>query len=80
MRAGMNFGDWQVAAFVDNLTDSHTVTAYNWTIDPGDGNSRLERQYTFRPRVLWIDDHLSSLKVAARQLDLRPFLRANAVL
>jgi len=50
MRAGMNFGNWQAAAFVDNLTDSHTVTAYNWTINPGDGNSRLERQYTFRPR------------------------------
>ena len=48
----MNFGDWQAAAFVDNLTDSHTVTNYNWTIDPGDGNSRLERQFTFRPRTI----------------------------
>jgi iron complex outermembrane recepter protein len=52
MRAGMNFGDWQAAAFVDNLTDSHTVTAYNWTINPGDGNSRLQRDYTFRPRTI----------------------------
>jgi iron complex outermembrane receptor protein len=51
-RAGMNFGDWQAAAFVDNLTDSHTVTAYNWTINPGDGNSRLQRDYTFRPRTI----------------------------
>jgi iron complex outermembrane receptor protein len=50
-RAGMTFGGWQVAAFVDNLTDNHVVTNYNWTIDPGDGNSRLERQYTFRPRT-----------------------------
>ena len=52
MRAGMNFGDWQVAAFVDNLTDTHTVTDYNWTIDPGTGASRLQRQYTFRPRTI----------------------------
>ena len=50
-RAGMSFGGWQVAAFVDNLTDNHVVTNYNWTIDPGDGNSRLERQFTFRPRT-----------------------------
>jgi iron complex outermembrane recepter protein len=51
-RAGMTFGGWQVAAFCDNLTDSHTVTNYNWTIDPGDGTSRLERQFTFRPRTI----------------------------
>ena len=51
-RAGVNFGGWQVAAFVDNLTDTHTVTNYNWTIDPGDGESRLERQFTFRPRTI----------------------------
>ncbi|HWS69651.1 MAG TPA: TonB-dependent receptor [Steroidobacteraceae bacterium] len=51
-RAGMTFGGWQVAAFVDNLTDTHTVTNYNWTIDPGDGNSRLQRQFTFRPRTM----------------------------
>ena len=36
----MTFGGWQAAAFVDNLTDTHTVTNYNWTIDPGDGTSR----------------------------------------
>jgi outer membrane receptor protein involved in Fe transport len=51
-RAGMSFGGWQVAAFVDNLTDTHTVTNYNWTIDPGDGESRLQRQFTFRPRTV----------------------------
>jgi len=57
MRAGMNFGDWQAAAFVDNLADSHTVTAYNWTINPNPTGgpqtiSRLERDYTFRPRTI----------------------------
>ncbi|MGO9931537.1 MAG: TonB-dependent receptor [Steroidobacteraceae bacterium] len=55
-RAGMNFAGWQVAAFVDNLTDSHTVTAYNWTINPNppgvDTISRLQRDYTFRPRTI----------------------------
>jgi len=51
-RAGMTFGGWQVSAFVDNLTDTHTVTNYNWTIDPGDGESRLQRQFTFRPRTV----------------------------
>jgi iron complex outermembrane recepter protein len=51
-RAGISFGGWQVAAFVDNLTDTHTVTNYNFTIDPGDGHSRLERQFTFRPRTI----------------------------
>jgi iron complex outermembrane recepter protein len=51
LRAGTNFGGWQIAAFVDNLTDAHTVTNYNWTIDPGTGDSRLERQFTFRPRT-----------------------------
>jgi outer membrane receptor protein involved in Fe transport len=53
-RAGINFGGWQAALFVDNLTDNHTVTNYNFTIDPGDGNSRLERQFTFRPRTIGI--------------------------
>jgi hypothetical protein len=47
----MNFGNWQAAAFVDNLTDTHTVTNYNFTIYPGNAPS-LERQYTFRPRTI----------------------------
>jgi hypothetical protein len=51
-RAGMTFGGWQIEAFVDNLADSHTVTNYNWSIDPGDGESRLQRQFTFRPRTI----------------------------
>ena len=51
-RAGTKVGGWEIAAFVDNLTDSHTVTNYNWTIDPGDGQSRLQREFTFRPRTM----------------------------
>jgi outer membrane receptor protein involved in Fe transport len=51
-RAGMTFGPIQIAAFVDNLADTHTVNNYNWTIDPGTGASRLQRQFTFRPRTV----------------------------
>jgi outer membrane receptor protein involved in Fe transport len=29
LRAGTNIGDWGVAVFVDNLTDSHTILNYN---------------------------------------------------
>ena len=54
LRAGMQFGQVSLAAFCDNLTNTHALTAYNWTIDPGDGNSRLQRQYTFRPRTIGI--------------------------
>jgi iron complex outermembrane recepter protein len=52
-RAGMTFGNLQLAAFVDNLTDTHTITNYNWTIDYGGGpSSRLQRQFAFRPRTI----------------------------
>ncbi len=60
-RLGMQFGDWQVAAFIDNLLDSHTVTNSDWTINPGvaaDGvnssTTRLGRQWTFRPRTIGV--------------------------
>jgi len=54
VRGGMQFGSLSLAAFCDNLTNTHAITAYNWTIDPGDGNSRLQRQYTFRPRTIGV--------------------------
>jgi iron complex outermembrane receptor protein len=54
-RAGVNFGDFQLAAFVDNLTDAHTITNYLWSIDPGTGDSRLQRQFTFRPRTFGLN-------------------------
>ena len=48
----MSFGNWKVEAFVDNLTDTHTVTNYEWSIDSQvPGVSRLERDFTFRPRT-----------------------------
>ena len=48
-RGGLSFGDLQIEAFVDNLTDTHAVTNYNWTIDPGDGTSRLQRAVHLPP-------------------------------
>jgi hypothetical protein len=53
-RGGMDFGEWQIAAFIDNLTDTHTVTNYEFSIDPGGAGpaySRLQRDFTFRPRT-----------------------------
>ena len=59
VRGGVAFGTWSIAAFIDNLTDTHALTSYNFTIDPGtvaapssaNAASRLERDYTFRPRT-----------------------------
>jgi outer membrane receptor protein involved in Fe transport len=54
-RGGMQFGEVSLQAFIDNLTDSHTITDYNFTINPqAAGVSRLERDYTFRPRTFGI--------------------------
>ena len=60
MRAGTRFGAWRLEAFVDNLTDTHPVTSYNWSIDPGacatptpqcERSTRLQSQWTLRPRT-----------------------------
>ena len=60
LRGGATFGSWSIAASIDNLTDTRTLTSYNYTIDPGaatppsqatDAASRLRRDYTFRPRT-----------------------------
>jgi outer membrane receptor protein involved in Fe transport len=61
MRGGMRFGAWRLEGFVDNLTNTHTVTAYSWSIDPGvcsdptnaqcERSTRLQSQWTFRPRT-----------------------------
>jgi iron complex outermembrane receptor protein len=67
LRSGMQFGPWSLQAFVDNLTNTHDLTAYNYTIcsNPGagagtacvpttPGASRLQRAFTFRPRTVGI--------------------------
>ena len=60
LRGGMQFGSLSLSAFCDNLTNTHAITAYNWSINPNYSftpaadYSRLERQYTFRPRTIGI--------------------------
>jgi outer membrane receptor protein involved in Fe transport len=54
LRGGMTFGQMQLETFIDNLTDTHALTDYNFSVDPGTGNSRLMRGYTFRPRTFGI--------------------------
>ena len=64
MRAGMRFGNLRLEGFVDNLTDTHAITNYDWSIDPGacgptptvacDAGTRLQRQWTFRPRTFGV--------------------------
>jgi outer membrane receptor protein involved in Fe transport len=55
MRGGAQFGSWSLATFVDNLTNSHALTSYNTTINPlVAGVTRLQRDFTFRPRTIGI--------------------------
>ena len=54
LRAGVTVGDWALAAFVDNLFNSHTITNYQLgqadSFNP-DYLSQQQNQYTFRPRT-----------------------------
>jgi outer membrane receptor protein involved in Fe transport len=61
LRGGVQLGDWAASLFIDNVTDAHPVTNYDWTIDPGSTNpagappsyiNRVQRNYTFRPRTI----------------------------
>lgn len=52
LRAGTKLGDWSAELFCDNCTDNGTITAYEYSIDPGTGDSRLQRANTFRPRTI----------------------------
>ena len=57
LRGGMDFNEWSGSLFVDNVTDSHPVANYDWSIDPGSlsgpnsWENRVQRNYTFRPRT-----------------------------
>jgi outer membrane receptor protein involved in Fe transport len=51
LRAGMDFGEWQLAAFCNNLFDSHTVI--NYALGQTDGTvTPQQNAYTFRPRTV----------------------------
>jgi outer membrane receptor protein involved in Fe transport len=51
MRAGMNFGDMQLSAFVENLFDSHTVNNYSLGQQSGTFTPQ-QNAYTFTPRTI----------------------------
>jgi outer membrane receptor protein involved in Fe transport len=56
LRAGTHIGDWAVSLFVDNLTDTHTITNFNHQTDSyASGNngyaSPAYRYITYRPRT-----------------------------
>jgi len=59
LRTGTNIGGWLVSFFVDNLTDSHTITNFNHQTNSYDdaGNllaSPAYRYITYRPRTFGI--------------------------
>jgi iron complex outermembrane receptor protein len=54
LRGGMKFGEIQLEPFIDNLFDTHTVTNYNFSVYPGPGISRLQSDFTFRPRTFGV--------------------------
>lgn len=61
LRGGVTLGNWGLAAFVDNLFDSHTVLNYQKgqadCFSPAGcagSPSEQENQYTFRPRTIGV--------------------------
>jgi hypothetical protein len=57
-RGGIKFGDWQVAAFVDNLFNSHTILNYalvqNDYNNPAGPPPPQQNDFTYRPRTIGI--------------------------
>ncbi len=60
LRGGVELGQWQVSAFIDNVANAHPVIDFNNTICPTAGvagtctiaaGERLLREYTWRPRT-----------------------------
>ena len=52
IRAGVALRAWTLAAFIDNLTNAHPTSNYDFTINPGNAADRIQRNYTFRPRTI----------------------------
>ena len=59
LRGGVTLGNWAVAAFIDNLFDTHTVTNYQLgqadSFNPAGSPSEQQNQYTFRPRTFGLN-------------------------
>jgi iron complex outermembrane recepter protein len=58
LRAGINVGDWQIAPFIDNLLNSHTVTNFALgqldPYNPAGSPSQQQNAYTYRPFTVGI--------------------------
>jgi len=58
LRAGINFGAWQISPFIDNVLNSHTVTSFALgqvdPYNPAGSPSQQQNQYTFRPLTVGI--------------------------
>ncbi len=60
LRAGLNLGEWQVSAFVDNVFDSHTVINYalgqadTYAVGIVNPPTVQQNQFTFRPRTVGV--------------------------
>src|ERR1700676_4525879 len=60
LRGGVSFGSWQIAAFVDNLFDSHRTLSYALAQNdnnyqptpPGPPAGPQQNTYTYRPRTI----------------------------
>ncbi len=65
LRAGINFGDWLVAVFCDNVFNSHTVLNYQLSTsdpyNPAGSPSVQQNDYTYRPLTVGLEAtlHLS---------------------
>jgi outer membrane receptor protein involved in Fe transport len=51
LRAGITRDLWELDAFVNNVADTHPTLYYAYTINPGNGTSRLESLDSSRPRT-----------------------------
>jgi iron complex outermembrane recepter protein len=58
VRAGITVGSWMIQPFIDNLTNTHTVTNYALgavdPYNPAGSPSVQQNQYTYRPRTFGI--------------------------
>jgi outer membrane receptor protein involved in Fe transport len=58
LRAGINIGEWQIAPFIDNVLNSHTVTNFALgqidPYNPAGSPSQQQNAYTFRPLTVGI--------------------------
>jgi iron complex outermembrane recepter protein len=65
LRAGINFGDWLVSLFCDNVFNSHTILNYQLSTsdpyNPAGSPSVQENDYTYRPLTVGLEAtlHLS---------------------